>query len=187
MGVVYLATCLINGKQYVGKTIETMEDRMEDHLGSSREDIPDLLFHKAIKKYGWSNFVWEVLFVSDDESALMFVESLEISERGTFGGGYNMTTGGEGWSLSEETKKRISGSLKGRKKPVGFSEKLRESLRIYYETHTSWKRGVPHTEEQKRKVAQKLTGIPHTEERRARQSAARKEYWRKRKQRSIKS
>lgn len=79
------------------------------------------MFHRAIRKYGWDSFTWEVLEQSEDGQLL-------LSEREEFyirkfnshcvhGNGYNMTFGGEatlGWVPSEETRKKISEANKGK-------------------------------------------------------------------------
>lgn len=52
---IYLITNLINGKQYVGQTIYTAEQRFKQHLRG------DLYIDKAIRKYGVENFKLEVL------------------------------------------------------------------------------------------------------------------------------
>lgn len=56
-GVVYLYTNKINGKVYIGETIDE-EGRKASHK-LALENFP---FHNAIRKYGWSNFEYKVLF-----------------------------------------------------------------------------------------------------------------------------
>ena len=81
------------------------------------------VFHNAIRSYGWENFEWEILEESSNKEYL-------LNEREEYwirhfnshyvdgGKGYNMTFGGEatfGWVPSEETRRKISESNKGRK------------------------------------------------------------------------
>lgn len=118
MGCVYLVTNLINGDQYVGKTIETLHRRWGRHLRSAKGPCLNSYFHRAIKAYGEENFVIEVLEESEDEYYLFAVEIEAIKELDTLApNGYNLTSGGEGGvgnksntgrKLTEETKKRMS-------------------------------------------------------------------------------
>ncbi len=87
MGVVYILKNNLNGKQYVGSTIRPIEQRLKEHQNTNT-DFP---IHKAIKKYGWENFSYEVVFTSDDASALRQREGFEMDRRNTFGeDGYNL-------------------------------------------------------------------------------------------------
>ena len=53
---VYKLTNLINGKSYVGQTIQTVEKRFKQH-----QHCKTSLIGKAIRKYGAENFSIEVL------------------------------------------------------------------------------------------------------------------------------
>ena len=62
--VIYKYTNKLNGKTYVGQTINE-DQRMKDHLkaarleGNSQHHTP---FHRALNKYGLENFDYEVIF-----------------------------------------------------------------------------------------------------------------------------
>ena len=58
---IYLITCLINGKQYIGRTSTTVEQRFRSHISESRK-YPITPLHIDIKKYGEDNFKVETLF-----------------------------------------------------------------------------------------------------------------------------
>jgi group I intron endonuclease len=122
-------------------------------------------FYKAIQKYGWDNFTHEVL-----ESGLSYDDACEkerhyiklfhslISEMG-----YNLETGGgANTSVNEETKKKISEKLTGRKGTPHTPEskkKLSEARR--------GKKMPPRSEESRRKLSQALKGRTFTPEHRA--------------------
>jgi group I intron endonuclease len=93
MGAIYCITNLVNGKQYVGQTKKTPEERFKQHLGDAKAGVPGL--HGAIAKHGFVAFTVSLVeSVTDDQ--LDERERFWIASYGTFGGGYNLTTGGEG-------------------------------------------------------------------------------------------
>lgn len=97
MGCVYRATNIITHKQYIGKTILTLQKRRHQHWVARCKDAT--YFHNALNKYGQDAFVWEVLSSNDDENALHELEKFYIKECNTMiPNGYNMTLGGEGVS-----------------------------------------------------------------------------------------
>lgn len=96
---IYRFTNKVNGKVYIGKTIDP-KTRLRDHLKSSNNST--LALHRAITKYGKENFTFEVIFVTFIESDLDHFERHFIKEYDCclLDGrhkGYNMTRGGEGF------------------------------------------------------------------------------------------
>lgn len=57
MGTIYKITNLINGKCYIGQTIQKVNRRWKDHKSSKN----GMIINKAIRKYGKENFSFEVL------------------------------------------------------------------------------------------------------------------------------
>ncbi len=117
MGCVYKAENKVNGKCYIGKTVETIESRIVKHEWNANNSS-EYAFHRALRKYGFDNFEWEILYESNDEEELEGAEIFYIEDYESFGSnGYNMTDGGEGTSgfiFSEESKIRMSKSQKKR-------------------------------------------------------------------------
>lgn len=112
MGVIYKWTNKVNGKSYIGQTINE-EGRKKDHINGRYK----CYFHDAIKKYGLENFDYEVL-EQIEESKLSEREIYWIKYFDTYNNGYNLTEGGEGtrgfsYKLTDEQKKKISESHKG--------------------------------------------------------------------------
>lgn len=104
--VIYKAINKINDKSYIGQTIRGIEIRKSEHLNDTFNKKSQSYFHKAIRKYGKENFEWEILCECKDIDELNKMEKHYIKEYNTFidsGGGYNMTTGGDGHTISEET------------------------------------------------------------------------------------
>jgi group I intron endonuclease len=60
--IVYKATNKVNGKGYVGSTTKTFTKRQHDHYKEALCYDSQHAFHRAIRKYGWDNFEWCVLF-----------------------------------------------------------------------------------------------------------------------------
>lgn len=104
MGCIYLATCLVNGKQYVGKTARTLEVRIAEHQCGTGYRGREPMITCAIRKHGKENFKWEILFSHDDESILYKKEVEYMALYNTLAPkGYNATTGGrKSFQLSGE-------------------------------------------------------------------------------------
>jgi len=93
-GCIYLITNPINGKVYVGQTID-YKTRMRKHKCAAKN--PKQYIAKAIKKYGWENFTKEILIDEVPEEDLDNLEINYIDIYNSFGpGGYNLTKGGGG-------------------------------------------------------------------------------------------
>lgn len=116
------------------------------------------LFHKAIRKYGKDNFIFEIVYQSTDKDhTLCFMESYFINEYKSHysQNGYNMTLGGEalmlGRKFSDEHRQKISLANKGKHGPGRKWSKeaknsrcgennpaiqLRQKYQIYFENGT---------------------------------------------------
>ena len=107
-----------SGKVYVGITKRKPEYRW-NHGKNYRKD--QLLFYRAIQKYGWDNFTHVILYTGLSERDAKNIEISLIKQYKALGISYNMTDGGDGGKglhgkrkpLSEETKKKMSQSRKG--------------------------------------------------------------------------
>lgn len=106
--VIYMATCIVNGKSYVGQTTQGLKNRRSEHHRSAKQG-KSFLFAKALAKYGEDAFVWTVLWTATDEEVKMGVldelEELTITINNTLmPHGYNMILGTKG--LGDYTRKR---------------------------------------------------------------------------------
>ena len=122
-----------NGKVYIGFTNKTLEKRITEHKNSAKNGS-EYLFHKAIRKYGFEIFDWQVIFESLDKNFILNeMEMFFIKENNSYyenGFGYNMTFGGQGGMInkkhSEETKQKMKLAWQKREKrvanPFGFSK-----------------------------------------------------------------
>lgn len=113
-GYIYLITNLINGKKYVGQTINDVETRMRSHRQFAKSYLRDkskktLFIDKAISKYGWENFKVDVLEECCQDQ-LNDREIYWISELNTLDDkiGYNVSPGGgNSAGHTDETKELI--------------------------------------------------------------------------------
>lgn len=145
---IYKATNKINNKSYIGYSSDwKSRKRIHKHIADkNKKNYP---FYNAIRKYGFDNFTWEVLYQSKEKlHTLEEMESFFICEYHTLApNGYNMKTGGEGGNLSLNSRKKISVSRIG----IKFSDEHIKNLSV---SHLNKK----HTEEQKLKISQALKG-----------------------------
>lgn len=100
--IVYKHTNLINGKAYIGWTSFSQEKRWNDHCYSATNKSK-YVFHKAIRKYGTSCWIHEILETHDIQECAKLAEIRLIKKHQTYiidypNNGYNMTSGGDGTS-----------------------------------------------------------------------------------------
>jgi len=94
-GVIYVVTNLVNGKQYVGLTTTSLEQRWERHLEQVFRKEASLI-HKAIAEFKEENFTIEVVAHASNIEELRFNERKWIQKLNTIApNGYNVTLGGE--------------------------------------------------------------------------------------------
>lgn len=148
--LIYKATNNINGKVYIGQTHKTLEERKMRHKHDSQK--MDTYFYRAIRKYGWENFSWEV--IEDNittEEELNEKEKYYIKKYDSFDNkekGYNTTSGGErDYSLTSEERKKRSLRVSGKNNPM-------------YNKPGTWL-GRHFSETHKKNLSKSLKGKPH--------------------------
>ncbi|NBP03309.1 MAG: hypothetical protein EBU90_25130 [Proteobacteria bacterium] len=164
---IYTFRNLVNGKIYVGQTNKPKK-RLWEHLHAAKEGHNSLLCY-AIRKYGEENFLFEVIEECEDEVTNQR-EEFWISHFDSFENGYNMTTGGDHFSLSKEAKKKIGDRFRGKHLSEEHKQKLREANRGKI---------PPCTDETRRKRSESMKGKntgPKSEEHRRKLSEARRKW-----------
>lgn len=128
-GIIYVATCTVNGKVYVGQTIRSLDKRRIGHC-SSKSKWP---FHNAIRKHGAEQFTWKILH--SDVKTMEELNRLEISAIAAFDSmnterGYNcMSGGGQGGAASDATRAKMSAAAVGKVLSEDTRKKLSDAGR----------------------------------------------------------
>ena len=94
-GFIYKITNKVNGKSYIGQTIQNVKERFYQHCATKcSQAVLNMVIHKAINKYGKSNFTIEV--IEEVESTnLNDRERYWIKYYDSYNNGYNSTEGGQ--------------------------------------------------------------------------------------------
>ena len=162
---IYLVSNKLNGKQYVGQTINP-------HLPIGHGRI----LKSAYKLHGKDNFTYEPICTGiTNRVSLNAIERFWISVTNTIvPNGYNIDLGGSKGSVwTDERKKAVSIARTGKKlnRPLGSK---------------SGAKGKKWSEENKLKLSEILKGrpcftkgVPHSEETKAKMSASQKAHWAK--------
>ena len=127
-------------------------------------------FYSAIQKYGWDNFEHNILFtnLTKEEACLKEQELIKQFNSMDRNFGYNSTSGGEACVVNEETRQKISQALMGnkngfgnpcseeKKKNIGESQKGKKFTEEHKKrlSEAAKKRHVPCSEEKRQKLSQ---------------------------------
>ena len=167
MYIVYQHKNKINGKNYIGITMQEPEKRWGIN-GCNYKSSPH--FYSAIQKYGWDNFEHNILFtnLTKEEACLKEQELIKQFNSMNRKFGYNSTSGGDAFVMNEETRQKITQSMIGNKNNLGHpcSEEKKKKIskaqkgREFTEEHkqklseAAKNRHVPCSEEKKQKLSQ---------------------------------
>ena len=181
---VYSHTNKIDGKKYIGITSQKKpEYRWRNGFGY----VNNVYFYRAIEKYGWHNFVHEILYtgLSKEEAERLEIKLIEEYDSANPKNGYNIELGGnatekftpevrkkisqalKGHSVSEETKAKISAGNTGKTSPMKGKRFSPEFCRKNSESHKgipAWNKGRPWTDEEKAKCGGKAVKCVETGE-----------------------
>lgn len=161
VGHIYCVTCLLTGKLYFGQTVKPIEKRWKHHIKYAQSGCQYKL-HRAIRKYGVENFtVEEVMWVEADDrqvlnSKLDFLERFFIKRFNTRYDGFNMTDGGEGFSLgslSPTHRLNLSRAKKGKKRG-NFTDEWKRKIGESCKNHPTPYKGKPLSQEHRRRISQ---------------------------------
>lgn len=130
--IIYKATNLINGKVYIGQTINTLEYRKNQHFREAKSKRRNTVyFHNALNKYGYENFKFEEIDSANTQEELDEKERYWIKYYDSINKnkGYNLDSGGHSGGIkSEETKRKIGETTKIKWANPDTAEKMRKGL-----------------------------------------------------------
>lgn len=167
--VIYKITNDINNKIYVGQTWIGIEKRFKRHCSESRwkntKNMPIVL---AIQKYGKEHFKISILEELPIDSKQSLLDDREVYWSDTLKTispyGYNLRVGCAGGRISNETKKKIGNSNKGKKVTEETIKKLIASHighKVKEETKiklSNFNKGKKLSQEHKNKIRNSLLG-----------------------------
>jgi group I intron endonuclease len=124
MGYIYSIKNKINGKKYIGQTIEKdVNDRWRSHLKSNSNCV---YLKRAFKKYAPENFKFEIICICFDNDCNTYEKEYIKKFNTIVPNGYNLKQGGNnGGKHHSQTKKKISETLK-----ITFSKRTDEQKKI---------------------------------------------------------
>ena len=167
-GIVYLATNLVNNKKYVGITTREFSKRINEHKYDSlnRKCGHKTYFHKAICKYKYDNFSFEVIeevFENNNTNLCNKLNELEkyyIAKFMTYNKaiGYNLTLGGDGvfgYVMPDKQKEIVSKTHKGKK----LSNEHKKIISDFMSSDKNPRKGNPMPDEIKEKISKSHIGL----------------------------
>lgn len=169
VGIIYGWYNIKSGKWYIGQTIDE-ESRFKRHIKDAFNIKDNIYFHRALRKYGLESFVYCILEENILRENLNMKEQEWIEYYDSFYDGYNMTTGGGQIIFSEEVKRKLSESFKGKHHTEESKRKMSESSK----GKAPWNKGKHLSEETKKKLSVVLKGKHLSEETRRKMSESSK-------------
>ena len=104
--IIYKITNKINGKIYIGQTVNTLNHRWNQHIRETFSIKKRTYFHNAIAKYGVDAFIVEVIEEVDtvekmNEREVYWISFYQSNDKRY---GYNIDAGGHNSRRAESTK-----------------------------------------------------------------------------------
>lgn len=138
--VVYLITCKVNGKIYVGSAVDFYHRHKRYRQASDPELIDGVLIHRAMRKYGFDQFEFSILENVTNKDDLIEREQYWIDTLTPFRDtGYNLNPTAGSWlgaKHSEETKMKLREKAKAREQTPGQKEGLKKAIEAARLTNT---------------------------------------------------
>ena len=158
-GFIYQITCNQTGKRYVGQTRrKTIEQRWKEHVKHAVQKNGRSKFSAAIRKYGAEAFSWvileECIIEQLNDREIHWIKLLD-----TLNNGLNLNEGGKAPVWSEESKRRFSETHPcrgkfGKNHPAFGHRHTEETKKRLSDTG----RGRKRSQESIRKSTEKITG-----------------------------
>ena len=157
MYTVYCHTNKLNGKRYVGITKKKPERRWNN--GEGYKESPR--FYNAIKKYGWHNFLHEILYtgLTLDEAKQKEIDLIAEWNLTNDECGYNISQGGDmcNYERTQVHRDNLSKCMKSRWNTMSEEERRIRRDRLYYYSRPERNPflGKQHSEETRQLISNK--------------------------------
>jgi group I intron endonuclease len=156
INTIYVITCKINAKIYIGQTWNDIHDRLIGHKGFARNNAKYCVkLENAINKYGEDNFNIEMLDTAQTQSEADTLEDFYILAGDTIKNGYNIRRGGSHGKCSDETRAKMRASKLGDKN-ARFGKPISEKAKLAIEKLAEVRRGKKSSEETRMKQSKTL-------------------------------
>ncbi len=164
--IIYKITNKINGKIYIGQTVQPLTSRWSGHCNKSISKNGYL--YNAIVKYGKENFTIEKIRDCENIDEMNFwEEELIKSENTRRSNGYNIKAGGNNHLWDDQSKMRMSETRSGENHPLWgkhHSEESRQKNSDSQKGNKSAWFGKKHSVETKNRMSQASVGKSKTPE-----------------------
>jgi group I intron endonuclease len=153
---VYRHVNKINGKQYIGMTKQNPPSNRWGSNGDNYKENPH--FYAAIEKYGWNNFLHEILYsgLSKEDACQLEMDLIKEYNTQDRNYGYNIFEGGQCPSIPKETRDKMSKSMMGNQNGLGkkCSEEKKKKI-------SDAQKGKKLTDEHKNAISNAKKGKSH--------------------------
>jgi len=145
--LIYKISNIVNDKVYIGQTVQKLSDRWSDHIRPCKGQHKNRsAIASAIRKYGIDKFKIEQIDSAGTFESLSILEIHYIKKFNSLSpNGYNLELGGGNKRCHEESKIKISNTLKGRS---------------FVHRYTGGNK-MPRTQEQKAHLSSLIKGKPN--------------------------
>lgn len=190
--LIYQLTNKLNGKSYIGQTVQTLEHRVRGHRTHKRRSA----IGNAVKKYGIESFDQRILLYAGSHEELDYYEEQLIARLNTQRpNGYNIKLGGNvhrGMAHTPEAIEKIRQASTGRLHSEATKQKIsqtriekgfRHTPEVLAQISAKMKgrvgtfKGKTHSIATKQKISESGLGRKHSSEDKQKISEASKEMW----------
>jgi group I intron endonuclease len=160
IGYIYCIRNKTNNKCYIGQTIHTIEKRWKQHI---KKNNNCRYLKNAFHKYGFNNFEINVVAECDNDKLDDCEKEYIIEYNSLAPNGYNLREGGNNGKMHEETKQKISATLKENWNNKTEQEK-EEQIEKFFKATEIYRTDTELKKENYEKISNTLKAKPITQE-----------------------